>query len=86
MKNKVLVRLLVPELNETYDVFIPVNEVEWKVRKIIIKAIYDLTDGVLDSNIDYYLVNQNTGKIYKNNDIIIDTEIRNGTELVLFSK
>ena len=36
MKNKVLVRLIVPELDEVYDLFIPVNEVIWKIMKLLI--------------------------------------------------
>ena len=35
MKNKVLIKLILPEWNTTFDVFIPVNELVWKVKKII---------------------------------------------------
>ncbi len=86
MKNKVLVKLSVPELNLTFDLFIPVNEVIWKVKKLIIKAVSDLSDGAFDGSIDYCLMDQNSGRVYLNNDVIIDTEIRNSSELVLFSR
>ena len=39
MNNKVLVRLFVPELDEHFDLFIPVNELVWKVKKLIVKSI-----------------------------------------------
>ena len=66
MKNKVLIKLIVPELNTSYDLFIPVNELIWKVSKLIIKAVYDLSDGALDTKKNYLLLNKNTGKIYQN--------------------
>jgi uncharacterized ubiquitin-like protein YukD len=84
MENKVLIKLLIPEINNSYDLFIPVNEIIWKVIKLIIKAVSDLS-GALDAEKDYILINKDTGKIYRNNEIIIETEIRYGTELILLS-
>lgn len=85
MKNKVLVRLVVPELDNNFDVFIPVNEIVWKIKKLLIKSVADLSGINLDINKKYTLINMTTGKIYTNNEIIINTEIRNVTELVLMS-
>jgi hypothetical protein len=85
MKNKVLVKLFVPELDYSFDVFIPVNEVVWKIKKLLVKSIYDLTGGAIDMNHDYVLINKLTSTIYDNNSIIIETDIRNITELVLIS-
>ena len=45
MKNKVLVDLIVPEIDEEYSVYLPINK---KIGNIIIllnKAIYELTNG-----------------------------------------
>lgn len=85
MKNKVLVKLIVPEIDNTFDIFIPVNEVVWKVKKLVIKSIYDLSGGALDLQKNYALINKEDGKQYSNNLVIIDTDIRNATELVLLS-
>lgn len=85
MKNKVLIKLIVPELNTSYDLFVPVNELIWKVRKLLTKAVSDLSDGALDTKKEYILINKNTGKVYQNNEIIINTEIRNSTEIILLS-
>lgn len=86
MENKILVNLIMPELDSNFDVFIPVNELVWKVVKLSIKSISDLTTINLDMGKDYILINKNSGIIYKNNDVIINTDIRNGSELILFSK
>lgn len=84
MNNKVLVKVIPLELDKSYDVFIPVNEYIFKVNKMVTKVAYNILG--FDVNImtkEYFLVNRKTGKIYKNNELVIDTDIRNGTELIL---
>ncbi len=81
--NKILINLYVPNLNQHYDLFIPVNEFIWKINKLVVKSISDLSDGKLLMNQNYVIANIETGKIYDNNDIVINTDIRNTTKLVL---
>ena len=80
MNNKVLIKLIVPEIDETFDLFIPVNELIWKIKKLAAKAINDLTGGSLDLEKDYVLINKNNNTIYDNNAVVINTDIRNATE------
>ncbi len=81
--NKILINLYVPNLNQHYDLFIPVNEFIWKINKLVVKSISDLSDGKLSMNQNYVIANIETGKIYDNNDIVINTDIRNTTKLAL---
>ena len=83
MTNKVLIKLYVPTLGKTYDVFVPVNEIVWKVNKLIVKSVSDLSDGMFPLNKNYALINVESGRIYNNNEIIINTDIRNYTKLAL---
>ncbi len=83
MNNKILVKLTVPEVDESFDVFIPINEFVWKVKMLLLKSVNDIVSGDMDSNKEYVLLNKNSSKIYTNNEVIIDTDIRNGTELLL---
>lgn len=85
MNNKVLVKLYVPELDEIYELFIPVNEVIWKIVKLISKSVCDLSFGNYPINKKNILMNKNTGYIYKSDEIIINTDIRNSSELILLS-
>ena len=85
MKNKILVKIIIPELEKSYDVFIPVNEYIWRVKKLISKAVSDLNGGSLDIKDNYVLINKYTSKFYENNEIIINTDIRNATELILLN-
>ena len=47
MKNKVLVKIIVPSLDTSFDLFIPVNELIWKIERLAVKAISDLTNTQL---------------------------------------
>ena len=83
MKNKVLIKIIVPETDDTFDLFIPVNEVIWKVKKLLIKAVGDITQTNVSMDDEYVLMNASTNTIYDNNQVIIDTDIRNATELIM---
>lgn len=84
MDNKVLVKVVVLELDSSYDIFIPVNEQIWKIGRLVAKSIYDLSGLLYNPEIDKYVfVNKNTGLIYENNTIVYDSNIRNGTELLM---
>ena len=85
MKNKILVKLIVPELDNVFDIFIPVNEVVWKIERLIIKSVSELSMGALDNSLKFVLINKLTGKQYNKNEIVINTDIRNATELILLS-
>lgn len=85
MNNKVLIKLLIPEIDESFDIFIPINEILWKVKKMLVKSAGDLTLKSLDTNKNYILINKNTLEIYPNNIQIAKTDIENGTEIILLS-
>ncbi len=72
-----------PMLDESFNCFIPVNEVIWKLKKLIIKSISDLSGLSLDMRADYVMINKDNGRIYKSNEIVISTDIRNGSEIVM---
>ena len=83
MNNKVLVKLLVPELNSSFDIFLPVNELIWKIKKMLVKSISDLTNIKLNSKTDYVLINAISGTCYSDNITIRTTDIRNASILIL---
>ena len=85
MENKVLIKLICPEYDKEFDIFIPVNEVIWKIKKIFIKAVGDLC-SIKITNDEIELINKINGRIYANNEIVIDTDIRNASEILFISK
>lgn len=85
MENKVLIKLVVPIINDSFNLFLPVNEIVWKIKKMVIKSVVDLTGISLNESDNYILLNKDNCRVYRNNEIIIDTDIRNGTELLIYS-
>ena len=45
MKNKVLIELIVPTLEETYDVYIPINKRVGNVTTLLTKVVSELSGG-----------------------------------------
>lgn len=86
MENKVLVKLIVPEINTSFDIFIPVNEAIWRIKGMIAKSICNITNINFPMQDKMALINKQTSQIYKSNEIVIDTDIKNYTELILISQ
>ncbi len=78
-ENKVLVNLYILSLGINYEMYVPVNERVGNISKLLNTAMFD---GV-DNGSNYTLINIEDGTYYKENDIIRDTNIKNGTRLLL---
>jgi len=86
MKNKVLIKLIVPKLDLNLDFFIPVNQSIHKIKKLLLKTIPEMSNLNDDDLSRYILINKNNARIYLNNEIVLNTDIRNATELILIEK
>lgn len=83
MKNKVLIKVIVPSLNEEYEVFIPVNERITKVKELLAKSINDISDSSFDTNKIYSLIDPDMGTIYDSRLSVRETNIINSKKVVL---
>ena len=79
LDNKVLVTIYVLSLGETFELFIPVNEKVGNISKLLNTTLFDSIN--FDKN--YRLLNIETGEVYKNNDLVRNTNINNDTRLIL---
>lgn len=82
MDNKILVKLIVPELETTYNIYLPLTKRIGNVINLLIKSLIDLGYDY-DFNPKIALYNKKTGEKYPSNSIIYNTNIKNGTELIL---
>jgi len=84
MDNKVLVKLVVPELDNEYDVYLPVNKRIGNILVLLNKGLNEITKGkypIMESLLLY----NNSGGCYNINTLLINTDIRNGSVLYLVS-
>lgn len=83
MKNKVLVKVYVPSIDEQYEIYIPTNETINKVLELIIKSVYELSDSNLNLEEKHYILDPDTSIVYTNDQIIRDTNIKNSKKIIL---
>ena len=83
MKNKILIKIFVPSIDDEYEIYIPTNESVKKVLDLIVKSIYELSDSNLNQQDSHYLLDPDTSRIYTNDQIIRDTDIKNGKKIIL---
>ena len=81
--NKVLVKVYVPILEEQYDILVPVNRRIYNVIRLLTKAINALSSGYYMPTQKPKLYDKITAIAYDENISIRDSNIRNGTELIL---
>lgn len=82
MEYKVLIKLFVPEIDETYEFYIPVNKFVGDISFLLTSVVRELSN-VYPVRENALLCNRITGQIYPKDYLIRQTNIRNGTELVL---
>lgn len=83
MKNKVLVELFVPEVEIIFNVYLPINKRIGNLVILISRAINEMQLVDVISENDASLYNRETCQRYNINDLLINTDIRNGASLIL---
>jgi hypothetical protein len=78
-ENKVLVSIYIVSLSKNFEIFIPINEKVGNIAKLLSNTLIDS----IDLSRNNVVMNMDSGVIYKNNDIVRATDIRNDTKLVL---
>lgn len=85
MKNKVFVQLIVPEIDKTFDVYLPVNKKMGDIIILLNQAVSELTFGEIELSNENILYNKSTHERYSSDILLVNTNIRNGSVLVLVS-
>ena len=83
MKNKRLIELIVPEVDEKHNLYIPINKKVGNVVVLLSKAVKELTNGTFDGTNKTCLYDRTTGEKYPINSLIRETNIKNGSSLIL---
>ena len=82
--NKFLITVIIPTAEMEFDVYVPNSKKVGVIKKFILEAVADLTDGVYRRSIDEVrMIDRKTSIEYDNNMFVKDTNIKNGTKLIL---
>lgn len=85
MENKVLVEIVVPEISQTFDVYLPINKKIGNIIALLNKAINELTNNCFPISPNKMLYNIGTKELYQSNILLFNTNIRNGSRLILLN-
>lgn len=85
IKNKVLVKLIVPEIDTEYDVYLPINKKIGNILDLLNEKLSELTSGELIKSHSNSLYNAITNEKYLPDVLLAETTIRNGSILILIS-
>lgn len=82
-KNKILICLYIPLIEKSYDLFIPINKKIGTVKRLIEEGLVELTDNsyIIKENTNFY--SKYTGDIYDVNLTVRDTDLKNGSKVIL---
>jgi hypothetical protein len=81
--NKVCVDLIVPGIEERYNVFIPVNKKTIEIIFLLNKAINEMTNGAYAISEHLSLINADDGTVYEVENTFLENKILNGAKLIL---
>lgn len=81
--NKVLINLFVPEINEKYEVFLPLNKKIINVIDLLEKSINEMYDVDVIKESQRFLYDVNTGYKFSLNATVSECKIIDGLKLIL---
>ncbi len=81
--NEILVKLYVPIIDGSYDILIPANKRIYTIIGMLVKSIRELTKGYYNPKKNPQLYDKISAKAYDINLLVAESDIRNGTELIL---
>lgn len=81
--NKILIELEVPLIEKKYDLFIPINKKVGTVKRLIENELLELTDNSYVVKEDTNFYSKETGVIYDVNENVRDTDLKNGSRVIL---
>lgn len=81
--NKILVLVYIPEIEQEYDVYIPINKKVGTIKKYLISSVEEFNDGNVSNIENLKLYDKENSMLYDNNTLVKDSGIKNGTKLIL---
>lgn len=83
MNNKLLVTVVVPLLEEKYEVFIPISKRVSDIIKLLEKALKEMTNGYYPDKEDSVIIDAESGNVFDVNITVKETKMINGSKIIL---
>lgn len=83
MNTKILIELEIPLIEQKYDLYIPINKKVGTIKSLIENSLNEITDGAYTPRSDTNFYSKETGDIYDINKTVRDTDLKNGSRIIL---
>ncbi|MBR2828445.1 MAG: hypothetical protein IKE70_04365 [Bacilli bacterium] len=83
MNNKILIELEIPIIEKKYDLFIPINKKIGTIKKLIEESLVEITNNSYEIRKDSNLYSKENGSIYNVNETVRETDLKNGSRIIL---
>ena len=83
MKNKILINVIVPSIEKSFNTYIPINKKVGTVKKYILKSIVELSEGYFSESDKVIFLDRDNSIELNDNIFIKDSSIMNGSKIVI---
>lgn len=83
MNNKILVDVIVPLLEEKYQLYIPINKRISVVIRLIEKALNEMTNGYYPIKEGSVIIDVESGNVFDINITVKESKMFNGSQIIL---
>lgn len=81
--NKILIEVYIPSIEKEYDIFVPISKRIGTVKELIENGLNAFNNSEFSLREDMNLYSKSTGEMYDVNMKIVDTDLQNGSKLIL---
>ena len=84
MNNKILIEVIVPLLEENFEIYIPVNKRISTVIKLIEKSLNEITYGYYPTQKENsVIIDEESGSVFDVNLTVKESKMINGSKIIL---
>lgn len=84
MNNKILIEVIVPLLEENFEIYIPVNKRISTVIKLIEKSLNEITNGYYPTQKENsVIIDAESGSVFDVNLTVKESKMINGSKIIL---
>lgn len=84
MNNKILIKVIVPLLEENFEIYIPVNKRISTVIKLIEKSLNEITNGYYPTQKENsVIIDEESGSVFDVNLTVKESKMINGSKIIL---
>ena len=84
MNNKILIEVIVPLIEENFEIYIPVNKRISTVIKLIEKSLNEITNGYYPAQKENsVIIDEESGSVFDVNLTVKESKMINGSKIIL---